>query len=291
TVSDLYQEFGDKLEDHNKLARIDRHEFCPIDPDAAGEAQGTARRHDRNRLMPGPGMLLDAAEAMGARPQDCWVIGSADAVGAGSAAGCQTVLITGDDTPAAQLTGQRGRFAAPTTAEAVALIRQQVNPGAGSAQQAKFRERLGKMQADVITPAPVRPKPVPAVTPAPVVPVAPASSNDARPANGNEHKPRFAVEPERDVESEAAPLTMEAIDPLTRMIGQAVSAPRRNGEAASLPAKEHAESSDDASTPNAADEEEPKPVVEHVASSRQVLQRRQDKRKKRGLLARLISGD
>ncbi|MGA2162882.1 MAG: HAD-IIIA family hydrolase [Solirubrobacteraceae bacterium] len=74
---------------------------------AAGVALGASRlclHHPRGVVSglsgqcacrkPAPGMLLDAAAALGAEVEASWMVGDTDAdVGAGRAAGCRTVLI------------------------------------------------------------------------------------------------------------------------------------------------------------------------------------------------------
>ena len=119
TVSDLYQQIIEQLEQVHSLAVFDRHEFCPIageqekavvsrSPSDHAESAPARTSHlpgqhrlDVNRMLPGPGMLVDAAEALGARLADCFVVGGKFAAQAGRTAGCKTVCITGSESASA----------------------------------------------------------------------------------------------------------------------------------------------------------------------------------------------
>jgi D-glycero-D-manno-heptose 1,7-bisphosphate phosphatase len=71
-------------------ALIDRHEFCPFHP----EATVAAYRHESDLRKPKPGMIHQAADAMGLDLRKSWVIGDAPRdIEAGKAAGCRTILL------------------------------------------------------------------------------------------------------------------------------------------------------------------------------------------------------
>jgi D-glycero-D-manno-heptose 1,7-bisphosphate phosphatase len=73
----------------NSRAIIDRHEFCPFHPQAVVPKY----RKDSNLRKPKPGMLLQAAQAMGIDLAASWMIGDAPRdMGAGQEVGCRTIL-------------------------------------------------------------------------------------------------------------------------------------------------------------------------------------------------------
>ena len=78
------------LVQENPDAVIERHEFSPHHPKGTVEAY----RGESARRKPQPGMLLDAAEAMGLDLARSWLIGDAPRdVEAGQRAGCRTILV------------------------------------------------------------------------------------------------------------------------------------------------------------------------------------------------------
>ena len=78
------------LHDQNPAAVIDRHEFCPFHPDGTVEMY----REDSDLRKPRPGMIRQAAQALGLDLSRSWVVGDAPRdIEAGRAAGCRTVLV------------------------------------------------------------------------------------------------------------------------------------------------------------------------------------------------------
>jgi D-glycero-D-manno-heptose 1,7-bisphosphate phosphatase len=76
------------LSDHNPLAIIDRHEFCPFHP------EGTLAEYavESDLRKPRPGMILQAAEKLALDLPRSWVIGDAPRdIEAGKTAGCKTI--------------------------------------------------------------------------------------------------------------------------------------------------------------------------------------------------------
>jgi D-glycero-D-manno-heptose 1,7-bisphosphate phosphatase len=72
-------------------AVIDRHEFCPFHPEGTVEAY----REESDLRKPGPGMIHQAAGALGLDLGRSWVVGDAPRdIEAGKAAGCRTILVS-----------------------------------------------------------------------------------------------------------------------------------------------------------------------------------------------------
>ncbi|HVT81003.1 MAG TPA: HAD family hydrolase [Phycisphaerae bacterium] len=79
-------------------ARIDGSYFCPFHPDGVVEKYRAAHPWRK----PGPGMLLQAAADLSLDLAGSWMIGDQYRdVGAGSAAGCRTILLQNPDLPPA----------------------------------------------------------------------------------------------------------------------------------------------------------------------------------------------
>src|SRR3954468_16910413 len=71
-------------------AIIDRHEFCPFHPEGTVEAY--CKESDLRK--PKPGMIHEAAAALGLDPGKSWVVGDSPRdIEAGQAAGCRTILV------------------------------------------------------------------------------------------------------------------------------------------------------------------------------------------------------
>ncbi len=74
---------------------------------------------------PAPGMLLDAAGAVGADPRASWMVGDTDAdIAAGRAAGCQTLLIEHQASVHKRLRACRPDLRAPDMARGAPLLLQ-----------------------------------------------------------------------------------------------------------------------------------------------------------------------
>jgi histidinol-phosphate phosphatase family protein len=99
------------------VGTIDRFYYCPYHPDAALDEY----RRDHPWRKPRPGMILQAARDMRLDLARSWVIGDQQRdVLAGAAAGCRTILITGDGGAAA--TQCQPTATAVAFAEAVEII-------------------------------------------------------------------------------------------------------------------------------------------------------------------------
>lgn len=105
---------------------IDAFRFCPFHP--KGSVEAFAREHEWRK--PAPGMLLDAAAALGIDLARSWMVGDAERdVDAGRAAGCRTVRLIA---PAIAPTGAAGmtgaEFRAANLPAAAALILRESAP-------------------------------------------------------------------------------------------------------------------------------------------------------------------
>ncbi len=98
---------------------IDTFRFCPYHPE--GTVPSYAREHPWRK--PAPGMILDAAEALGVDLGRSWMVGDAMRdVEAGHAAGCRTVLLSPLTSPPAAPRSPPPDHTVPTLSEAADLI-------------------------------------------------------------------------------------------------------------------------------------------------------------------------
>jgi histidinol-phosphate phosphatase family protein len=76
-----------------------------------------------NCRKPAPGLILNAADQLGATPRDCWVVGdSASDMEAGHKAGCRTILICSDLDLPSSTTVSQSDIRVKDFASAVAII-------------------------------------------------------------------------------------------------------------------------------------------------------------------------
>jgi D,D-heptose 1,7-bisphosphate phosphatase len=89
-VESVNQRMEELLEQSDRGALIDRHEFCPFHPQATVEKY----RQDSDLRKPRPGMILRAARALNLDLGSSWVVGDAPRdIEAGIAAGCRTIWV------------------------------------------------------------------------------------------------------------------------------------------------------------------------------------------------------
>jgi D-glycero-D-manno-heptose 1,7-bisphosphate phosphatase len=82
--------FGELLKLADPAALIDRHEYCPFHPEGTVEAF----RKESDLRKPRPGMIYQAAAALGLDVGKSWVVGDAPRdIEAGKVAGCRTILV------------------------------------------------------------------------------------------------------------------------------------------------------------------------------------------------------
>lgn len=100
--------------------RLDASRLCLHHPDGVlPELSGSCACR-----KPAPGMLLDAARVLGVDPRISWMVGDTDAdIGAGEAAGCQTLLIEHPTSIHKRQGRLRPDLVAPDLADAVELLR------------------------------------------------------------------------------------------------------------------------------------------------------------------------
>jgi D-glycero-D-manno-heptose 1,7-bisphosphate phosphatase len=127
-------------------ARLDRIEHCPDHP-----TEGVGRyRRDTDRRKPGPGMLRDAAAALGLDLAASWTVGDAERdLAAGAALGVPGILVlTGKgagERERMRAAGRAPRHVAPDLAAAVRWLLAHAPPGeAGEAGEAGERADQGR---------------------------------------------------------------------------------------------------------------------------------------------------
>lgn len=130
------------------LAVIDRREFCPDHPEATIERY----RRDGERRKPAPGMLLDAARALGIDPAQSWMVGDTPRdVEAGHRAGCRTVLLRDPRLPASPEAAKPGKIEADYIASSLedAMDFIEMHAGDRSPGRAAESTSLGRIEAQL----------------------------------------------------------------------------------------------------------------------------------------------